>query len=318
MIGIYNKMPRVVAALLCMALPSALGGSCTAMNNCNGQGTCDTVNSKCNCFSGWGSSSDVSVYKAPDCSLRVCPSDAAWVDIPTGQTTAHAAAECSNAGICDRTTGRCRCFAGFEGEACQRSACPGSPPCSGHGKCVSMSQMATEANAVPFGGAYSYGGSESSATWDENKIFGCVCDSAWTVGYGSGEYQATQWFGADCSLKHCPGADDPRTTLVDESDCEWYDDNGATWRGYVGANGVKYKTLAALTAAGTTVATAPAATAYQYGGAYLSAGQVPNAGAAGNKCFVECSNRGTCDYGTGSCSCFSGYGGSACEIKLLY
>lgn len=61
---------------------------------------------------------------------------------------------------------------------------------------------------------------QSSTTWDENKIYGCVCDSAWTVGYGPGQYQATQWFGADCSLKHCPSADDPRTTAI-ESDCEW-------------------------------------------------------------------------------------------------
>ena len=33
---------------------------------------------------------------------------------------AHALAECSNMGLCDRATGKCRCFAGFEGEACQR------------------------------------------------------------------------------------------------------------------------------------------------------------------------------------------------------
>jgi len=56
---------------------------------------------------------------------------------------------------------------------------------------------------------------------DESKIYGCVCDSAWEVGYGSGQYQATQWFGADCSQKRCPSADDPRTASVDESDCEW-------------------------------------------------------------------------------------------------
>lgn len=91
-----------------------------------------------------------------------------------------------------------------------------------------------------------------------------------------------------------------------------------TWRGYVGANGVKYKTLAALTAAGTTANITPSATAFQYGGASLSAGQVPNAGAAGNLCFVECANRGTCDYSTGTCGCFPGYGGSACEIKLSF
>ena len=35
----------------------------------------------------------------------VCPAGAAWVDIPTGAYTAHALAECSNMGLCDRFTG---------------------------------------------------------------------------------------------------------------------------------------------------------------------------------------------------------------------
>jgi hypothetical protein len=136
------------AALL--AAPAA-AGTCTHLRDCNGHGTCDTANSKCKCYNGWGSASDVALYKAPDCprqpalahllprcrmfkqstdlrhSLPIvlhaagtCPADNAWVDVPTGPNTAHAVAECSNAGLCDRATGRCRCFAGFEGEACQR------------------------------------------------------------------------------------------------------------------------------------------------------------------------------------------------------
>jgi len=36
-------------------------------------------------------------------------------------------------------------------------------------------------------------------------------------------------------------------------------------------------------------------------------------GARGNQCQVDCSNRGLCDYKTGSCSCFIGYYGQACE-----
>ena len=30
---------------------------------------------------------------------------------------------------------------------------------------------------------------------------GCVCDSSWVVGLGSGERQEPEWFGADCSLR---------------------------------------------------------------------------------------------------------------------
>jgi hypothetical protein len=99
---------------------SAAAGSCVSLGNCLGHGTCDTATSSCVCFDGWGSPTDVTEYRAPDCSQRVCPSDRAWVDVPTGAVTAHAPAECSGMGLCDRASGRCRCFAGFEGEACQR------------------------------------------------------------------------------------------------------------------------------------------------------------------------------------------------------
>ena len=150
---------RVFACCLLFSVSSA--GSCSHLNNCNGYGACDTVNSRCLCYNGFGSDTDISIYKAPDCSARAsasalllsrwrtrrapnaharnennppppphsttgtCPSDRAWVDVPTfsaSGSVAHAPAECSNAGLCDRTTGRCRCFAGYEGEACQRSA----------------------------------------------------------------------------------------------------------------------------------------------------------------------------------------------------
>ena len=56
--------------------------------------------------------------------LLCCTADAAWTDVPTAADTAHATAECSNAGICNRNTGQCECFAGFEGDACQRSTLP--------------------------------------------------------------------------------------------------------------------------------------------------------------------------------------------------
>uniref|UniRef100_A0A7S2S8K4 EGF-like domain-containing protein n=1 Tax=Eucampia antarctica TaxID=49252 RepID=A0A7S2S8K4_9STRA len=49
-------------------------------------------------------------------------------------------------------------------------------------------------------------------------VYGCVCDSSWSVGLGAGNRQEPEWFGADCSLRHCPSGDDPRTSL-DETDC---------------------------------------------------------------------------------------------------
>lgn len=163
--------------------------------------------------------------------------------------------------------------------------------------------MAGEPNAAPFGPAGAYGGAPESTTWDEDKIFGCVCDSAWTVGYGAGAVQATQWFGPDCSQRRCPSGDDPRTTSVDETDCAYYADNGATWKGVVGSDGNRYPPGAPLPAGVT---------------ADVAASGTPglDQGALGNRCYVECSNRGSCDYSTGTCKCFSGYAGADCALKL--
>ena len=38
-------------------------------------------------------------------------------------------------------------------------------------------------------------------------------------------------------------------------------------------------------------------------------------GKAGNLCFVECSNRGLCDYKTGLCHCFDGHYGADCTLR---
>ena len=67
----------------------------------------------CECFTGW---------RAPDCSQRTCPSAVAFVGKASGDgNDAHEAAECSNAGVCDRTVGSCVCTPGFTGAACQQS-----------------------------------------------------------------------------------------------------------------------------------------------------------------------------------------------------
>lgn len=188
----------LLSLCLCLLI-GYIFGDCSQQNFCNGHGTCQNATSICLCHDGWGSENDVTIYKSPDCSLRVCPSDRAWADIPTGPRSAHAVMECSNRGVCDRSTGLCSCFEGFAGSACQRTSCPND--CSGHGVCVSLKQMARMSNALPLAPNTYYEGAEDGSTWDEDKIYGCVCDSSWPVGLGAGETQEPEWFGPDCSLR---------------------------------------------------------------------------------------------------------------------
>lgn len=225
-------MKRMLKQLTFLAvLTSKVSANCAHLKYCNGHGVCDGATSRCNCFEGYGAPEDISLYKAPDCSALTCPSGLAWADVPTAAKVAHAAAECSNMGTCNRKTGTCECFAGFEGEACQKNICPNS--CSGHGQCLSMKQMARMENAQPLNNNTYYEGSEDGVTWDESKLFGCVCDSSWTVGLESGETQQAEWFGADCSLQRCPSADDPFTDAV-ETDCVGQNLVGGSAKGVIG------------------------------------------------------------------------------------
>ena len=55
-------------------------------------------------------------------------------------------------------------------------------------------------------------------SWDGKSLFGCICDSSWSVGLEMNQRQTPEFFGADCSLRHCPSGDDPMTP-DDDTDC---------------------------------------------------------------------------------------------------
>jgi hypothetical protein len=64
------------------------------------------------------------LVKLPDCSVDVLTTDNAFTDINgltlTPPDSSVESVECSNRGICDRSSGTCGCFQGFYGTACQK------------------------------------------------------------------------------------------------------------------------------------------------------------------------------------------------------
>ena len=114
------------------------------------------------------------------------------VDFPTANNTAHANfTECSNMGLCDRSTGICSCRKGFGGAACDMMLCPigtttsdtiayayrsistTTQPCSGRGRCLSLREITQYQDYSTYLGYTSYTG------WDEDMIHGCLCDTGW-------------------------------------------------------------------------------------------------------------------------------------------
>merc|ERR1711869_173167 len=72
-----------------------------------------------------------------------CHRGTSWSRVAAGSDNLHMTEiECSDAGICDTSTGECTCFPGYEGSACQRTVCPND--CSGHGTCRSNQDFAVD------------------------------------------------------------------------------------------------------------------------------------------------------------------------------
>lgn len=191
-------------ALVGLALVAMLGMAMAACpNSCSGHGTCSD-HDQCSCYARKDATTDdegaiVSAWIGADCSLRTCAYGLAFVDTPKPDSTtdhdyqneAHRMSECSNAGVCDRKTGLCECFPGYDGRACDRTVCPNE--CSGHGTCQTQKQFYRDHAELISGGATH---AEYSSAWDATKLYGCKCESGFR--------------GPDCSMKECPSDEDPQ------------------------------------------------------------------------------------------------------------
>jgi len=141
----------------------------------------------CSCYDNWGLGLG---HDSGDCSDRICPFELAWVDTPDSKGAFHKYSECAGRGICNRDTGECSCFDGYEGKGCQRTTCPND--CSGHGTCEYIEDMAFAATWNDYSPQYFEDDAKtfSYTQWDNRKIRGCVCDAT----YGD----------VDCSKRMCP------------------------------------------------------------------------------------------------------------------
>lgn len=158
-------------------------------NQCSGHGTCE-VNGNCKCFKGLDGEDE---WTGPDCSLRTCPFDFAWAGSVINSNNLHPWAECSNKGICDRSTGECNCFTGYEGAACQRTVCPDN--CNDQGTCWPEKHLASKAGRI------------YDEPWDAMKHVGCLCDAGYR--------------GPACDQQECPSGADPLSGYGNEAgrDC---------------------------------------------------------------------------------------------------
>jgi len=123
--------------------------------------------------------------------------------VKSNDNSLHQMTQCSSRGTCDSTTGRCNCFVGYGGEACQRSTCPND--CSGHGICQSGYQFRQDAIALgSLTSTITYGAVTNYYTepHDAQRILGCKCDNGYR--------------GPDCSLIECPSGVDPLVTTSTE------------------------------------------------------------------------------------------------------
>lgn len=190
-------MMAMLATLVVLAIPAIQAASCD--NACSGHGTCGQ-NGVCQCFDNWGVGMS---HDSGDCSERICPFEFAWVDTPDKLGNHHKYAECANRGICDRESGECECFPGYEGKGCARTTCPND--CSGHGRCMEIQDMPFQITPHQYetGDFLSQSAHTFASTyhkWDAEKTRGCVCDPE----YGD----------ADCSKRMCMFGND----IMDQRD----------------------------------------------------------------------------------------------------
>jgi len=299
-------------------------------NSCSGHGTCDRYDA-CTCFletpinvTHFDGLTIEMEWTGADCSRRTCPRGISWSMSSLGFRQGKAPTplkgantdlvcshqqerECSDQGLCDRATGLCSCFPGYTGSSCQRTACPDD--CSGHGTCRSNRDFAydwaiaktTQIQSDKTGDKFTelfketYFASYDDA-WDTDMHYGCKCDAGYR--------------GPSCALVECPSAADPlddkctATTAITDYQLQYDAPFGG--KGWEEA----YSNRKSGESAGEQTDLSKSDYNRQY---VLDSNGRKVYGCYGAMSGQDCSGRGICDYSSGTCKCFSGYAGTACE-----
>lgn len=302
--------------LILILLAQTADGVCP--QQCNKRGNCNT-NNQCECWKG---------FRGAACGEYMCPVDVPWFEEASATDTAHqplTMAECSRMGSCNRLNGKCACYDGFEGIACEIMSCPNN--CNQHGRCTLLSDAATGDDDLHLHVTTTY------TLWDANRIYGCLCDEGFT--------------GFDCSLRTCVKGQDSRltytTTMVDETQTYACTASSGTFkfsfRGETTSSISYSSTVSQLTELLEALDTIDDVTVSVSGssGPICDAdgatfvvtftkqhGDLPPMGivevsgptislsssVAGTKGEAVCNNRGLCSETTGVCTCYGGYASS--------
>lgn len=228
---------KVLSLIAVTALAVAGFADAACPNSCSGHGSCsssgvtstDQKNDMCTCYKKRNGHAKgtlattaagrlVDAWTGYDCSEMTCPYGYSFASQLGGQFAfgsshtdravqdGHDWKECSGQGKCNRQSGGCECFPGYEGSACERQWCANS--CSGHGTCQTQQQFYADAEtfygtdmgivalqAVSTDSQVLRVGMSYSKAWDALIIYGCKCDPG--------------YHGPDCSLKNCVSKSDP-------------------------------------------------------------------------------------------------------------
>ena len=139
-----GPMLRRALAILAVATVGE-AANCFDQNYCNGHGTCNEIDSTCTCYDGYGSATDIALYKPPDCSARAC--SRVPRDPRAAPSLAHARARALPARLCARgAQGRARRAA--RGATCRRRSTGRTRPPSAR-TAASATAAAACASATP-------------------------------------------------------------------------------------------------------------------------------------------------------------------------